>query len=127
MITLELTPKQISDMEALEDGEQIEIDYHGLPCFIVYAPSYGDVEINRRKYTLGFFNPPEWEIKESKLVNVEWFFTQNGVPCGGGGTFQCYKCHLRQHIRALSKYVKEHYPMFKYRYVVTDEQGRLVK
>ena len=120
MITLELTPNEISALEALEEGEQIEVEYRGLPCFIVYAPFYGDVEINRRKYTLGFYNPPEWNIKVSPLVNVTLhvYFDDEGYQVR---KFSTYKCAVK---RAVRRVLLENFPeASSYRYTIADQKG----
>ena len=124
MLTIELTPREIAELKTLEEGQAVEADYHGLSCFITYTGEIGDVEIDGRWYILGFYNPPEWKIKESKIVTVRLYvyFDDDAYD---QKAFSCYKCNVRSCVR---KMLKTNYPEYSsYRYVVIDEKGRIVK
>ena len=126
MITLELTPNEICSLSLLEEGETIEVEYHGLPCFIAYYGEAGNVEINGRRYSLGFYDPTEWRIKESKMVNVTVIFhflnRQSEMR-----KFRTYHCCVIDAIKRLIKEVPELRDCTDYRYTMTDNQGRLVR
>ena len=126
MITLELTPNEIASLSLLGEGEQIEVEYHGLPCFIVYTGSIGDYEINGRFYCLGFFNPPEWKIKESKpvIVEVHFHFLHEQTKIR---RFKTYRCCVKEAIARVIHSVPDLSGCTDYRYTLTDEEGRLVK
>lgn len=126
MITIELTPNEIYRLEHLEDGQTIEVEYHGLPCFIAYYPDYGNIEINGRRYSLGFFDPTEWKIKESKMVTVNVLFHFRDRD-SQWWKFRTYRCCVKD---AIEKYIRE-MPQLSdctdYRYTMTDDKGRLVR
>ena len=124
MITLELTPREIEELEQLEEGCSIEAEYHGLPCFITYTGEIGDMKIGDRNYVLGFFNPTEWRVKESPIVTVTLhvYFDDESYQMT---KFRVYKCHVQS---ALKKCLRDNFPEWKsYRYTVTDQKGRIVK
>ena len=124
MLTIELTPREIAELKTLEEGQAVEADYHGLSCFITYTGEIGDVEIDGRWYVLGFYNPLEWKIRESKIVTVRLYayFDDKSYD---QTSFNCYKCNVRPCVR---KVLREIYPEHvSYRYVVIDEKGRIVK
>ena len=126
MLTIELTPEKIRRLEQLEEGEQIEAEYKGLPCFIAYYPDCGNVEINGRKYSLGIYDPTEWKIKESPIVIVQILFQflhRDSIVT----RFKTYRCCVRQTIENRIKTSPELWDCTSYSYVLTDEKGRLIK
>lgn len=126
MITLELTPGEIASLSLLEEGEQIEVEYHGLPCFIAYYPDSGNVEIKGRRYSLGFYDPTEWKIKVSKLVTVRvvFHFLHRTSEVR---SFKAYHCYVKEAIKNYIRETPELYDCTDYAYSLTDDEGRLIK
>ena len=63
MTTIKLRHWEREALRSLEDGEQLEIEYKGLPCFIV-RDRYGGQVIDGAHYYVGFYNIDEFKIKE---------------------------------------------------------------
>lgn len=126
MITLELTPTEIEELGRLEDGQTLDVEYNGLPCFIAYYPDYGNVEINGRRYSLGFYDPTEWKIKESKRVTVHivFHFLHRNTEWR---RFKTYRCIVKKAIRQYMRDFPELSECTDYNYTMFDEKGMLVK
>lgn len=126
MLTIELTPEKIRRLEQLKDGEQIEAEYKGLPCFIAYYPDYGNVEINGRKYSLGIYDPTEWKIKVSPVVIIQisfHFLHRDSIVT----KLKTYRCCVRQTIEKCIKTSPDLWDCTDYHYILTDEEGRIIK
>lgn len=84
-----LTQEQYEKLSSLNEGQQIELTYHGIDCWIevVGEDDYANIEYKGRKYLLNFFCPSEvkMSVKKEKEENTIKFI---------GAKFNPRKMHL---------------------------------
>ena len=65
MITLKLREYEMIALDSLEEGEVLETDWHGLPCFIA-RDQYGGMVWNGKHFYLGFYNVDEFKVSRKR-------------------------------------------------------------
>lgn len=69
-MTITLTNEQYEKLVNLEEGQQIELTYKGIDCWIE-PNEYGNIEYKGRRYLLNFFCPSEVKLSVKKGNKVE--------------------------------------------------------
>lgn len=73
-MTITLTNEQYEELVNLEEGQQIELTYKGIDCWIE-PNEYGNIEYKGRRYLLNFFCPSKviLSVKKEKEENTTSF------------------------------------------------------